>query len=490
MKGIMPSYLDNLARYDEATIQRGRAYFEQGLVNEVQIAGNEVKAKVEGSERYEVRLSFDGEKKIIQASCSCPCQFPCKHQVALLYKLDAMEKEKLALHSGGSYAEMLDRLTSSSLRHDYAAFHQAGLALYLNLGKYRPDEATNLVSTFLSNFGSFSYARSYDWPLLAGKLIAALAITNTEKTALFGSVLDNPQVSLLAKKALFNAFADDPLLAPLFDPAFLGYHAQHPAESKRILEEAHYHTFQADRLTTPFLILLLDEGIYFPRSVDLSARLPQLTSASTEEEITSFLSILHYLIENEQLGALPPNALASLQAIGKNKEAQSLAKAIFLRTPTLESYLAYRIYLPKTEIASTLASLKEEGGLKNCLDAILLYEKADSSLGEPHLDRISFYDLYLCKDRIDSPLLPEVIEALKKKFDVTLKEKRPSEEWRYGLLLLDQLGQKDLVAALLGNDALEAQSLLDPHARASYLTLLSAYHLEQQRHYCLYPEER
>ncbi|MEO5763785.1 MAG: DEAD/DEAH box helicase [Casimicrobiaceae bacterium] len=70
---------------DARTLARGRTYFRDGAVGRLQIAANEVRADVVGTQRYCVRLAADADGEIDYA-CSCPIgeegEF-CKHAVAL-----------------------------------------------------------------------------------------------------------------------------------------------------------------------------------------------------------------------------------------------------------------------------------------------------------------------------------------------------------------------------------------------------------------------
>jgi hypothetical protein len=360
--------------------------------------------------------------------------------------------------------------------------------LLLSLGQYTKGEATALVASFLSNFGSFSYVRSYDWPLLAGKLILALPSTSPEKSELLLNVLKDPQVSLLAKKALFSAFVDDPALSPLFDPAFLNYNQANPSEGKKILAEAHYHEFHADYLSPGMLLLFLKEDVYLPTSINLASRLPALNEQSTPEEISTYTAILHYLIQEDRLTEIPANALPLLSEIGEAKEAADLAQAMFEKSPSLDAYLFFRPYLGKGQVASRFYALKEAGKLVSCLDAILLYENGNEGLGEPNLEKISCYDYYLCREKIPARLLPEIVVTLEHRFTSANKAKLYHDEWTYGLLFLEAMGQLDLLKSLLRNPLLGEESHQDDNLRATYLSSLLKAGLLSEKGYELYPE--
>jgi uncharacterized Zn finger protein len=67
--------------------RRGQGYYRQGAVASLTLRGQELRAKVAGSQfaPYGVRVIFD-EAGIIDATCSCPYEWggPCKHIVAAL----------------------------------------------------------------------------------------------------------------------------------------------------------------------------------------------------------------------------------------------------------------------------------------------------------------------------------------------------------------------------------------------------------------------
>jgi hypothetical protein len=68
----------------DITFKRGLEYFEVGCVRALRVYRNEVKAEVEGSTTYNVRLWDDGKR--IDGSCDCPAYEDmgfCKHCVAV-----------------------------------------------------------------------------------------------------------------------------------------------------------------------------------------------------------------------------------------------------------------------------------------------------------------------------------------------------------------------------------------------------------------------
>ena len=70
---------------------RGKRYFKEGKVKNVEISENFVSAKVKGSETYHVWIAFDEDLMHKRMSCTCPYfeTDNCKHLAALFYYLDA-----------------------------------------------------------------------------------------------------------------------------------------------------------------------------------------------------------------------------------------------------------------------------------------------------------------------------------------------------------------------------------------------------------------
>ena len=88
--------IDNFEHEVESVIvQRGRRYYRSGAVTECTEEDGEVRAEVQGSENYRVRMEIDDDGTIGSHRCSCPYDYGefCKHEVAVLYYLrDARKK--------------------------------------------------------------------------------------------------------------------------------------------------------------------------------------------------------------------------------------------------------------------------------------------------------------------------------------------------------------------------------------------------------------
>src|SRR3989338_7926280 len=69
--------------FDSQRLKDGKEYFKMGLVRNVTVDESTASAIVKGNSSYRVKL--DIQKQIF--TCSCPCDFNCKHEAALFYYL-------------------------------------------------------------------------------------------------------------------------------------------------------------------------------------------------------------------------------------------------------------------------------------------------------------------------------------------------------------------------------------------------------------------
>lgn len=80
--------LDDLAglKASPEIVERGKDYFDQNRVRYLCIDGTQGYALVEGSEPYEVEFEYSNGE-ISSLTCSCFCNYSCKHEVATLLQL-------------------------------------------------------------------------------------------------------------------------------------------------------------------------------------------------------------------------------------------------------------------------------------------------------------------------------------------------------------------------------------------------------------------
>lgn len=480
----MFSFLDNLELFDDLTQSRGQAYFKQGLVKNLLVSGREVDAEVLGSEDYHVHLSFDGNKKLIKGSCTCPCQFPCKHQVAVLYQLEDRDNRQNLLSAAVSATDLSNQMKAASRNRDYRHLYQIGLTLLVKMGSFSPQESAALVSVFFANFGSFAYANKFNWSDLARKLLLALPISSQEKVQLLYELLVNRQVNAVAQSSLLYAFADQEKTAPLYDEAFVHLYRENPLLAKNYLSSDLYHPWNCACLSDAMFLVLLREDCYLSPQVDVASRLPILGLSSTSEETDLYLGIVEYLLKKHRVDEVPKDALETLQKLGQKKKAEQLAYDLFLEDGSFASYLAYRPFIPQGKLEETLSSF-HSSLLNGCKDAILLYESPVSG-SFPRLADISYADFWLCRDHISSQDKADVIEALSKKITASMNARRVDGDCAYGLLLLDHLDARDVLLPVLSSPRLAEMSLEDPFLRSAYLQLLSRRGLLNEKGFYLY----
>lgn len=75
-------------RAEDAVVERGERYFEEGRVHYLSLDGTHGYALVCGTEYYEVEFEFSFEEGLLsKLVCSCPCLGICKHEVAAVFSL-------------------------------------------------------------------------------------------------------------------------------------------------------------------------------------------------------------------------------------------------------------------------------------------------------------------------------------------------------------------------------------------------------------------
>ncbi|WP_125142053.1 SWIM zinc finger family protein [Clostridium transplantifaecale] len=76
--------------FQSVILDRGLAYYERGLVTDYRQGTNLIRATVQGSEEYDVRIRMEGDK-IVDMECDCPYAErgeDCKHMAAVLFYME------------------------------------------------------------------------------------------------------------------------------------------------------------------------------------------------------------------------------------------------------------------------------------------------------------------------------------------------------------------------------------------------------------------
>ena len=114
--------------FDEEILKRGFEYYKSNKVNALERDENTWTAEVCGSEDYEVTITLDKDREIIEITCDCPYDWGpyCKHQAATLYALQNMgdkadkQKKKTKMQDLRTILEKQDKQTLLSIVLEFA----------------------------------------------------------------------------------------------------------------------------------------------------------------------------------------------------------------------------------------------------------------------------------------------------------------------------------------------------------------------------------
>src|SRR3989344_600395 len=120
--------------FDSEIFGRGEEYFNEGLVKDMELIDDKTLiGTVIGNNKYKVTISIDSDGEIA-CDCTCPCDFSCKHAVALLLRW-VNEKNNYKKESSNS-------VSSKSLEKEETITEI--------LQKKNKEELIDLVTNFLS----------------------------------------------------------------------------------------------------------------------------------------------------------------------------------------------------------------------------------------------------------------------------------------------------------------------------------------------------
>lgn len=106
---IMKSSLKKL--FIDEDIEKGKQYYEEGLIKFLEKIENKYYAIIDGAEMYVVILEYDENKKIMKVFCNCSCNFYCKHVAAVLIGIrNNYEKRFYKLTYNSSNTSFLEKL--------------------------------------------------------------------------------------------------------------------------------------------------------------------------------------------------------------------------------------------------------------------------------------------------------------------------------------------------------------------------------------------
>lgn len=162
MKSIRDMRIEEVEElFDSKIYGRGEEYFEEGLVKESELIDEKTLiGTVVGNATYRVTVSIDSDGDII-CDCSCPCDFNCKHAVALLlswiknkvdYSITDLKKNHISvLEKEKSIQEIISKKTQEELVDLIIEFIRREPQLK-SLITIRKDEIFSKVKKLFSNF--------------------------------------------------------------------------------------------------------------------------------------------------------------------------------------------------------------------------------------------------------------------------------------------------------------------------------------------------
>ena len=169
-------------------LERGRAYFDEGRVSELERTEDGYTAIVEGTEEYEVEILLEGDS-VEDMLCDCPYAedgTACKHMAAVLFAVSAAEppKKKVSakkerLTPAGLVEKIPDGQIRPLLTELISADEKLYRALLLQYGETTPDECMKTLKEELASIGDqyadrhgyINYRDAYDFECDAADFI-------------------------------------------------------------------------------------------------------------------------------------------------------------------------------------------------------------------------------------------------------------------------------------------------------------------------------
>ena len=107
--------------FDAVIQKRGEDYYETGRVVSCVKDKNHFYAKVLGSDDNCYDVSFHVHEYGVEYDCSCPCEFPCKHEYATLLAIknveyDEVELNKWICETSDSLKQLIEKIPAEELK--------------------------------------------------------------------------------------------------------------------------------------------------------------------------------------------------------------------------------------------------------------------------------------------------------------------------------------------------------------------------------------
>lgn len=163
MKTINDINEDDLRElFGSAILIRGKEYFEEGAVTEIeQISDTSIAGTVEGNSDYNVTISIDEDEDIL-CECSCPCDFNCKHEAALLLKWLSLKGKSAKMHAAKP-KEPIHQVLAKKSNEELIELLETFVKKHPDLKPLIKVESGEIVSKIRSLFSKF-----WDWREVSG----------------------------------------------------------------------------------------------------------------------------------------------------------------------------------------------------------------------------------------------------------------------------------------------------------------------------------
>ncbi|HLC32209.1 MAG TPA: hypothetical protein VJJ82_00115 [Candidatus Nanoarchaeia archaeon] len=159
--------------FDSTIWQRGKDYYHEGLVRNVVKEKNQITAQCKGNSLYHLKIKLSNG----EMSCSCPCDFTCKHLAALVMWL-----EKNKPYESAQLESQLSSLSKQELIIRLKIILERNPDQRNYFSNCNPDEVHKLIKKLWipreeytdSFFNQINYIKEQIWLLQNPELAAAL----------------------------------------------------------------------------------------------------------------------------------------------------------------------------------------------------------------------------------------------------------------------------------------------------------------------------
>jgi len=143
--------------------ERGKRYYKDGNIVQCCKANNKYYAKVRGTNEKPYFINVEINEYGIEYNCTCPCDFPCKHEYAVLIAISNKEYETIELkeeieEKKNSLQNILKNIPAEEIKEyllspkgiDYVCFEINSFECYFR--KYYPKQSYEFYYNNLFNF--------------------------------------------------------------------------------------------------------------------------------------------------------------------------------------------------------------------------------------------------------------------------------------------------------------------------------------------------